>query len=421
VGEPADESADAPVADAFAALGAAPIDWLHLRGAADGMEGDVDLLVEPTTLEGLDQVLPGVGFARMPSFGYATHRFFLALERDTGRWHKLDVVTELAYGPGGAYRLAGARSCLERVRRVADRPVPAADDAFWTLLLHATLDQALPDAEQLDDLARLASGATPDGVLARRVEAWAGTGTAARAIALAGNRDREGLVRFGRRLRRGAWSSDPVDVGRRRIAEWMARRLARVYVALRRPGLSVALLGPDGAGKSTLAESLLDAFPVPARRLYLGLYGAGQASLPGLGLPIRAERLVRARAVAWWHVRRGRIVLLDRHPLDLVAAPKGGPKARLRRRLFVRLAPRPDVVLILDAPGAVLFARKAEHDADALETAMAAYRLLGARTPNAVVIDATTDREAVRRAALAAIWPPLRDRWRRVHGSSEGG
>src|ERR671932_615140 len=47
-----------------------------------------------------------------------------------------DVVTELSYGPGYAIETRAAAGCLARRERVGELRLLAADDAFWTLLLH---------------------------------------------------------------------------------------------------------------------------------------------------------------------------------------------------------------------------------------------------------------------------------------------
>ena len=38
-----------------------------------------------------------------------------------------------------------------------------------------------------------------------------------------------------------------------------------------RKGLTVALLGPDGVGKSTLLAGLAASYPVPVRQIYMGM------------------------------------------------------------------------------------------------------------------------------------------------------
>jgi thymidylate kinase len=69
-------------------------------------------------------------------------------------------------------------------------------------------------------------------------------------------------------------------------------------------------------------------------------------------------------------------------------------------------------VIVLDAPGDALHDRKGEHDPDRLEAMRAAYRRIAEGRKNAVVLDATAEPDAVRRAATAAIW----DRWARRGG-----
>jgi thymidylate kinase len=72
--------------------------------------------------------------------------------------------------------------------------------------------------------------------------------------------------------------------------------------------------------------------------------------------------------------------------------------------LLAHACPAPDLVLVLDAPGEVLYARKGEHSADFLEQQRQQYIALRARLPEMIVVDATRDAERVRRDALAAIW-----------------
>ena len=75
--------------------------------------------------------------------------------------------------------------------------------------------------------------------------------------------------------------------------------------------------------------------------------------------------LVRGYLAAW----SGHIVLCDRHPIEgLAIRPRTHPGAAgLERFLFGRLMPRPDAVIVLDAPGELLFARKKENSPEQLE------------------------------------------------------
>ncbi len=280
--------ADQVVGRALTALDAAGIEWLLLRGTLDGSAGDIDLLVDPAALERLGGTLRLAGFARLPSIGYGSHRFWLTWDPSRGLWHKLDVVSELAYGRGGAIRTPVGPGVLGRRERQANYWTPSDDDAFWSLWLHALLDRPRLDDEQLAVLAALARRAQSDGELGTWLDRLAGHGFATRAIAATRSGRRGDLRRLARRLVAAAWLADAPRVGWRYVRARAGRTVAKILMGSRRPGITAALLGPDGAGKSTLAASLTGAFPIPTRTLYLGLYGAGSNTPPGLGLPIRA-------------------------------------------------------------------------------------------------------------------------------------
>ena len=176
------------------------------------------------------------------------------------------------------------------------------------------------------------------------------------------------------------------------------------------------MLGPDGAGKSTLTQGIAAAFGLPTRVVYMGLWqgedGAARAlPLAALAAARRPFRSWRRAAVTGWHQARGRLVVLDRHPYDALLPPTP-PHVALKRLFFTLLAhtvPAPSVVLILDVPAEIAAFRRPDEDPGALATLRSEYLSLARRLPRAVVLDADRSPEALRAAAVDRIWQAVLD------------
>lgn len=176
-------------------------------------------------------------------------------------------------------------------------------------------------------------------------------------------------------------------------------------------GLTVALIGPDGAGKSTLAGVVQRTFPLRTRVIYMGLYPVkGRFAWPQL---LARFAYAWARCAQAFVMRsKGKLVIFDRYAYD--AAISGtlrlGRVKTLYRGLLARSCPAPDLTIVLDSPSDVIRARKPEHSVAELELRRLQYLALAMRVPRAAVVNTSGGLEEARREILALIYSCSRRR-----------
>ena len=207
---------------------------------------------------------------------------------------------------------------------------------------------------------------------------------------------------------------------------------------------TVALIGVDGAGKSTVADKLETSFSLPVKLIYMGLNTqSSNYALPTSRIVYRFKvrkykreaqssgvkpkdkipayykpkdrkqnliwqlgqfvnrlaEVIYRQAVAWVMVRRGNIVVFDRHYLFEYSPNVGKKHKKYLDRLFYwivkNLFPAPDMSILLDASAEVLFARKQESTIDRMNRRRMAYIEVGKTVNHFTIVDASASPDEV--------------------------
>ncbi len=206
---------------------------------------------------------------------------------------------------------------------------------------------------------------------------------------------------------------------------------------LQPPGIAVALIGPDGSGKSSVAEGLIEQLQCTFNR-DRAIYVHWKPSV------LRPRRMRERPPTTTPHANpprpliisimyflfhwadfvlgvclilrpitfRNGLAVIDRYYYDFFVDPQ---RYRLRVPLFLaRLGyaflPKPDLVILLDAPPDILQSRKREVPLTETARQRAAYLELTAGLPNGLVVDGSRSLQEVVYEATRAVLSYLTDR-----------
>jgi thymidylate kinase len=400
-------------------LNRAGIGWCLLRapprpGVASG---DIDVLVQQGALPKACAAGRVAGFARVP--GHSHGRSLLRFARSMPGWLWIHLVDELSFGPFYRLQTRAEAACLSRAESVNEIRRLHPIDEFWVTLLHCLLDKGVIKPHHRATLRTLAATVDQAGPVGDIVASVCPPGwSPERMVRCTSNGEWRELEQLAPSLLATWLRQGPV-----RPAPGLLRR-ARGAVAHRlrpwhRRGISVALLGPDGAGKTTLATELEREFIFPVRSIYMGLTGGALRRVNRI--PIPGVPLVGTLAVLWWRYlfavylrSRGNLVIFDRYIYD-AAVPTPSPLSwprRVSRWLAGHACPAPDLVLVLSAPGQVMFQRKGAYSAETLEDWRRHFLALQSRVPTLEVIDTARPLDVVVPDVIERVWRRYATRWK---------
>ena len=199
-------------------------------------------------------------------------------------------------------------------------------------------------------------------------------------------------------------------------------RVARLRKSM--TGRTVLLCGPDGTGKSTLAAGLVRSLAAtrPVKHVHHRAPVLPKRTVETVTRPharppyarwlslLKLGYLFVDVALGWRFqirpfIRSGGWLVMERGWWDLAVDPRryrlDVPTSLIRQ--LGRLVPRPDLVLVLDAPVAAVLARKSELDGYELTRQMDLWRTVLPKRLKVVFLDATRSIDVILVDALAAI------------------
>ena len=435
----------------FKALDRKQVSYSLLRGFDELTDKvkmkEVDLLVSKAEMNEFVAVVTQLGYQELPPWGYAPHRFFVTYDATADTWLKLDVVNDLVYGaPIRWLKFDYADECLKHREREEPTYTLSPADEFVTLFLHCLLDKRQFRKERLERLLFLKELAENNlqmkkrivGIFSRYLPAPLSWLTV---IRLLGSNNKKSFNKHLTGISRKLFWLNPLGNTYRKFSTIFMRRMRPFLFMLKRQGLWVALLAPDGGGKSTLSFSLLEQPFLRSKLIYMGAnLDSSTVGLPttrwlkdkikGMERKKTSKLIVKPLkmiayinrvleqwyrvAVGIYHKMLGRTVVFDRFVYDsYLSAPPKTKGQKMRRWLIRSTCPEADVAYFLDAPGQVLFDRKVEHSPAVLERQRQRFLSLQDVIRNMVIVDGTQSAQGVRSQILTDIW--------KMYGARENG
>ena len=401
------------------------------QGLPEYLPSDLDIIILPEELHKLERSLLEAKDAYLVNLlqHESTCFYFVLVIRNGEKVSFLPIDVAIDYRRDGRIWFS-AEELLQGREKWKDFWIASPEVEFKYLLVKKILKEAFPEhsVKRLKKLA-IKLGTKADTIAEKLLgKKWAGQ---VMEWIRAGNR--ETLEAYSHTLKkvikRRKFLKDPLNPFRYWFSE--IKRIWRRW--LYPTGFWIAVLGSDGAGKSTLIKNLIQDLEGAFRRKAVFHFmpalfrkKQGKPVTNPHGKPPRSWLTSIIKLIYYWldynlgywfKIRpalvRSTFVIFDRYYDDLLVDPKryryGGSK--WLAKLLQRFIPRPDLWLILDVPEEEILRRKQEVPLKEIQRQRKAYRDLAEELPNAFLIDGSLPPKEVARQAEEIILEYMHKRY----------
>lgn len=397
------------------------------RGYPDRIDSDVDFMVSEADFARLPALLnnpANVAGARLVQMlRHETSACYYVLARQVGEYLAyLHPDAAATYRRNGRLWLRSEAVLDTRRKSETGFWIPAAAVEFEYYFVKR-IDKALVEARHLDALAALAAE-DQAGCLAA-LQRLLPTHLQAAVMEAISRRDTAWFAEHRNKLKAALQQSLARETAGQRLRNLGNELLRKLRRILRPTGLVVAVLGPDGSGKTTIIEHLERELAPAFRRVrrfhlrpHFGAAPVGSAVTNPHGQSPRGRfastlKVGMFLADYWFgwvkHVLpakvRSSFIVFDRYYHDMLVDTKRYriPGDFSAARWFAPLIPQPDLWLILSARPELLVERKGEISLGAAQQLTTAYQNLARKLPGAAVIDTSQPLDHTLAEAVGAV------------------
>ena len=417
---------------------------------------DIDLLCEQKHIRQLRAILIALGFVELKSPGHKPHIFFILFDFDSGKWIKFDIINQISFGfPYKTYQTHLATEFLATKFNEKDIYVLSKESEFLLLAMHCLLDKKLIENKYNERLLHLYSSSDFEHSKISGYLSQLSVSLSPDLLLQPNNEAREILSQ---QLSKTSDTSHKIG-----------RFFYTYFRGLLNPKITIALIGPDGVGKSTVISELTNSFPLGIKSVYMGWsdhentlklptskwlyrrYNKTKTSsivekpefpsevqalsenikphkeqvkvtvqkihwkqLPGIINEI-AEQYTRY-FYAKYYKFRGAFVLYDRYVYDqfifnsTAKKEEVKPQDKILAEFFKRFFPDPDLTILLAGDAELIHQRKNELPAHKIAKRIALYEEIGRTKKNFHIIDVNVALELEIKRITQIIWQEFKNR-----------